>query len=446
MPTGPRSAASVAIGRAIDGYVRNWAAPVIRQAATSLPAARRMVASGAGQQRVDGIRSQFAALNRQQQALLAVRQRDADRTGTISLVLGFCCAAVSLVLIALFTFSVRRYIVRPVHRLAEAFTRLHRGELATRVPVGGIAEIRELTSGFNAMAASLESQRDEVEQHSDELQGQQIELENALALVAEQKERIQARQRFSERLAAERDIEAVAAVFLREIADQAAAQVGAVYVLNEQTGDLTFRAGRGVRATDFAPTLDPGQGLAGRAVAERRPVRGSYPQTSLRMPGLTGDRSIQHELHLPLRHRDQVIGVLSLGRSDDLAFTGGQLDELSELTLSAALACAEALGLRRLEVVAAELQSVMDSTDEGIYRRDLAWPDHVHQPGRARADRIYGRGTARPGRAPDAAPQSPGRQPVPGRGVPAEPDRPDPGRRPAARRGVLAQGRHLVPG
>ena len=367
-PAAHRGAA--AIGRAIDGYVRNWAAPVIRQAATSLPAARRMVATGTGQRRVDRIQRQFAALNRQQQALVAALQRTADRAGTTSLVLGLCCAVVSLVLIALFAFSVRTYIAHPVHRLAGGFIRLHRGELATRVPVSGVAEIRELTRGFNAMAASLEAQRDEMEQHSDEMQGQQIELENALDLVAEQKERAQQRHRFSERLATKRGIEDVAAIFLREIADQADAQAGAVYVLNEQTGALTFRAGRGVRATDFAPTLAAGQGLAGRAVAEQRPVGGSYPETSLRLPGLTGDRAIRHEVHLPLRHRDQVLGVLSLGRSSDLAFTAGQIDGLAELTLSAALACAEALGLRRLEVVAAELQSVMDSTDEGIYRQD----------------------------------------------------------------------------
>jgi PAS domain S-box-containing protein len=367
-PAAHRGAA--AIGRAIDGYVRTWTAPVIRQAATSLPAARRMVATGAGRQRVGRIQRQIAALNRQQQALVAARQRTTDRTGTASLVLGLCCAVVSLVLIALFAFSVRKYVAHPVHRLAEGFIRLHRGELATRVPVSGVAEIRELTRGFNTMAASLEAQRDEMEQHSDEMQGQQIELENALDLVAEQKEQAQQRQRFSERLATKRGIEDVAAIFLREIADQADAQVGAVYVLNEQTGALTFRAGRGVRATDFAPTLAPGQGLAGRAVAEQRPVGGGYPETSLRLPGLTGDRAIRHEVHLPLRHRDQVLGVLSLGRSSDLAFTAGQIDGLAELTLSAALACAEALGLRRLEVVAAELQSVMDSTDEGIYRQD----------------------------------------------------------------------------
>ena len=44
---------------------------------------------------------------------------------------------------------------------------------------------------------------------------------------------------------------------------------------------------------------------------------------------------------------------------------------LGDLAQSAALACAEALSLRRLEVAAAELQTLMDSTDEGIYRRDL---------------------------------------------------------------------------
>ncbi len=40
--------------------------------------------------------------------------------------------------------------------------------------------------------------------------------------------------------------------------------------------------------------------------------------------------------------------------------------------LSATLACAEALGLRRLEVLAGELESVMDSTDQGICRVDLS--------------------------------------------------------------------------
>ena len=70
-------------------------------------------------------------------------------------------------------------------------------------------------------------------------------------------------------------------------------------------------------------------------------------------------------------HRDRVIGVLSLGRSRDEEFTPAQIDELGILVQGATLACAEALSLRRLEVLAGELESVMDSTDQGICRVDL---------------------------------------------------------------------------
>ena len=70
-------------------------------------------------------------------------------------------------------------------------------------------------------------------------------------------------------------------------------------------------------------------------------------------------------------HRDRVIGVLSLGRSGDEEFTAAEIARLDDLTQRATGACAEALSLRRLEVAAAELQTLMDSTDEGIYRRDL---------------------------------------------------------------------------
>ena len=203
---------------------------------------------------------------------------------------------------------------------------------------------------------------------------------------------------------------------------------------------------RGVRATDFAPILHPGQGLAGRAAAERRPVRGSYPQTSLRMPGLIGDRTIQHELHLPLRHRDQVIGVLSLGRSDDLAFSGGQLDELSELTLSAALACAEALGLRRLQVVAAELQSVMDSTDEGIYRRDLAGRiTFINQAALEQTGFTAGELLGQDAHQMLHHSHLDG-SPYPAEECPLSRIAQTRAGRSAARRGVLAQGRHIVPG
>ncbi len=365
-------ARALLLGAEVQSYVRTWTGPVIRLGRSDLAAGRRAEADGGGRRQVAAISRQVTLLNDQEVALVAAQRSAADHTVTLTFVLGLAGFLLSVILIAMFAVALHRRVVLPVHRLAGAVSRLRRGDLSARVPVRGAAEIGELAAGFNAMAEALEAGQDEAEQRSHELQGQRRELERALASVQQQKDQAQGRQRFSARLAEQRGVEAVAQVSLREIADQAAAQVGVVYVLNEQTGALTFRAVRGVRATDFPAGLVPGEGLAGRAVAERRPVGGSSPETSLRLPALTGVRAVRHEVHLPLQHRDQVIGVLSLGRSADVPFGQAEIAALTELAESAALACAEALSLRRLETVATELQSLMDATDEGIYRLDLS--------------------------------------------------------------------------
>ena len=222
------------------------------------------------------------------------------------------------------------------------------------------------------MADELEAARDQVEQQNAELQRQQAELQSMLAAVEQRKEEAETLHQFAAQLAAQTQIESVTGVTLREIADFAHAQVGAVYVLNEQSGIITFRGSRGARAGDFPPDLPLGHGLAGRAVAERRPIAVEAPETSLTLPGLVEDRLIRHEVHLPLLHRQRAIGVLSLGRSRGGAFGPEEVAWLSGLAQSAALACAEALSLRRLEVLAGELESVMDSTDQGILRVDLS--------------------------------------------------------------------------
>jgi PAS domain S-box-containing protein len=362
---------AVRVGDGVSAYVRGWTDPLIDLSVSNLAAARAREAGGGGKARVNALRLQFDALDRQQQVLSAQQRSAAQSTGQLAFILGVAGLLLAAVVITGLSVGLRRGVVVPVNRLAAAVGRLRRGDLSARVEARGTAEIGELAVGFNAMAEELEAARDEVEQQNAELQGQQAELQRVLTSAERQKEEAETLHHFGEQLAVQTQIEEVAAVTLREIADYAGAQVGAVYVLNEQAGVITFRGSRGMRAEDFTPELAPGEGLAGRAAAERRPVPAGWAESSMRLPGLVGEREVRHEIHLPMLHRDRVIGVLSLGRSRDEEFTPAQIDRLGILVQGATLACAEALSLRRLEVLAGELESVMDSTDQGICRVDL---------------------------------------------------------------------------
>ena len=361
----------VSLGNSVEAYVGLWTSAIIQMSRVDLPGARRLAATDAAKEPVVLIRDQFAALDRQQQSLSIVRRDEAAHSAALALWFGVAGLVAAVLLLAGSAIGLHRMVVRPVKLLAHAVGRLREGDLSARVPERGAAEIGELAVGFNAMAEELEAARDEVEQQNAELQGQQAELQRVLASAERQKEEAETLHRFGERLAVQTQIEEVAAVTLREIADYAGAQVGAVYVLNEQTGVITFRGSRGMRAEDFTPELVLGEGLAGRAATERRPVPAGWAESSMRLPGLTGEREVRHEVHLPMLHRDRVIGVLSLGRSRDEEFTPAQIDRLGILVQGATLACAEALSLRRLEVLAGELESVMDSTDQSICRVDL---------------------------------------------------------------------------
>ena len=261
---------AVRVGDGVSAYVRGWTDPVVDLSLSNLAAARASEAGGGGKARVDVLRRQFNTLNRQQQVISAQQRSAAGTTGRLTFILGVVGLLLAALVITGVAVGLRRGVVVPVSRLVAAVGRLRRGDLAARVEARGTAEIGELAVGFNAMAEELEAARDEVEQQNAELQSQQAELQRVLTSAERQKEEAEALHRFGEQLAVQTQIEQVAAVTLREIADRAGAQVGAVYVLNEQAGVITFRAlggGRGMRAEDFTPELALGEGLG-------RPGRG----------------------------------------------------------------------------------------------------------------------------------------------------------------------------
>jgi PAS domain S-box-containing protein len=363
---------SVAIAAAIRAYVTRWSEPVIRLAQRNLEAARREEAGGGGKARVDAMRSQFATLIGHETNVRAAQVHESSHLAALVLTSGIIGIAAFAVLIAFVAVRTRRRLVRPLQRLAGAVASVTRGELATRVPERGAAEVGELERGFNRMAESIERSRDELEDHRAEVEAQRDELEAALMSIEERTERIEALRRFGDRLAVEESVEGVAGVTLAGIADAGGCDIGAAYVLDSDAEVFVPVAWRGLGPADLPLFLKPGQGMAGRALAERRRVTVSPGATAMRTTGLARRLSAAHELHVPILHGERTIGVISLGRLEDRAFSDAELVLMCDLAERAGVDWSQAKAARRLRRTAEELGAVLETTDEGVFGVDTS--------------------------------------------------------------------------
>lgn len=161
----------------IRAYDEQFATPLIATARTDRALAIEMVKSSEGKRRVDGIRADFRRFDETQRRLAAERQARAKAKLERATAVGLAGLAGSVLLIFLFAGYLNRAIVVPIRRVAGGAHRLASGDLATRVPERGKTEVGELGRAFNAMAATLEESRDELESQNVELEHQQVELE-----------------------------------------------------------------------------------------------------------------------------------------------------------------------------------------------------------------------------------------------------------------------------
>jgi signal transduction histidine kinase len=386
------------LSSAIVAYVDRYSRPLVAASRNDPQAAARVVASGAGKVRVDAIRAQFAAFGAEEQRLAAERRHRADGAANRAIAFGAGGLAVSLLLVLLFALWLSNTIVTPVRRLAAASTRLARGELTIRVPVEGDDELTELARSFNAAAESLEESRDELESQNselelqtleledqqdrlsvtnDELQAQQAELERALAELEDERQRLHTLYEFGQSLASDTDIVNLSALVLTQLSDFAAAEIGALYVIDgANEGHLTLAASRGMDRTRLPDVLTAGEGAAGRALAEGRRIMATYPNGTMRFRSFGEEFAIQQELHVPLVHGNRVIGVASLGRVSTAAFSDTELsdvdrlaahaDGVDHLARHAAVALANAASFTQAVRNAAINSAVLDATTDAI--------------------------------------------------------------------------------
>jgi signal transduction histidine kinase len=152
-----------------SAYVTEYGNNIIRLYQLSHAAARQNVVTQEGFLRIDNIRNELADLlsneNRRASAIQASAKHEAARAVKI----GVGALVLAALLVVAFGFFLGRGVVRPVRTVAGGASRVAAGDLSTRLPEQGAAELKELTVAFNAMAGSLEQGKRDLEKQNEQL-------------------------------------------------------------------------------------------------------------------------------------------------------------------------------------------------------------------------------------------------------------------------------------
>jgi signal transduction histidine kinase len=153
----------------VRAYVAEYGLPLIAIYRISPAAARAPVATREGLFRVDSIRTRLERLLSEEAALASTETASAKHESSEAVVIGISALSGAAGLLLLYGLFLARGIARPLRNVAVGASRVAGGDLSTRMPERGAAEILALKSAFNAMARSLEQGKRELEAQNEEL-------------------------------------------------------------------------------------------------------------------------------------------------------------------------------------------------------------------------------------------------------------------------------------
>jgi signal transduction histidine kinase len=162
----------------ISDYVSLWALPLLSQARDDLDVARSVIVNSTGRMRVERIRTGFRRMFDHARGTAAAKERTAEQRSDVALGMGVAGIVLVLALSGLLAWQLRRGVLRPIRRVANASNTLASGDLSARVPAERRDELGDLARAFNEMAASLERSNEELAKRARELENSNRELED----------------------------------------------------------------------------------------------------------------------------------------------------------------------------------------------------------------------------------------------------------------------------
>ncbi|MCU1664112.1 MAG: Histidine kinase, partial [Pseudonocardia sp.] len=164
-----------------ESYIRDYFRPLVAAAERGDPAARSVENAQLGRVKFDDIRWDFNTLEQTEQRVAAERDDRARENANQATIAAIAGLGGTVVLVGFFASYLSRAIVRPVRQASVTAHRLASGDLSTRMPTTGVAEIGVLEKSFNTMAGSLQRSQSELADLLDE----QAALRRVATVVAE---------------------------------------------------------------------------------------------------------------------------------------------------------------------------------------------------------------------------------------------------------------------
>jgi signal transduction histidine kinase len=150
-------------------YVSDYGNPILKIAEEDRAAARSKTTTREGLIRIGQLRRDLARLLAAEDRLVSSHASSSRHRASQAVLIGGIALATSGFLLLLVSGYLVRAVARPVRVVASGASRIAAGDLSTRIPEDGPAEIRELTTAFNTMAESVEHGRRELEVQNEQL-------------------------------------------------------------------------------------------------------------------------------------------------------------------------------------------------------------------------------------------------------------------------------------
>jgi signal transduction histidine kinase len=165
-------------------YVTDYGELMLLIAQEDPRAARSPTATKEGLIRIGGLRRGLAGLLGDEDRLISAHASSSKKRASQAVLIGSIALGTSGLLLLLVSSYLVRAVARPVRVVASGASRIAAGDLSTRIPAGGPAEIRELTTAFNTMAESVEHGRRELEVQNEQLRQSERAMSELITIVS----------------------------------------------------------------------------------------------------------------------------------------------------------------------------------------------------------------------------------------------------------------------